>query len=245
MKIGLNWMALALLGVSQSSPASAQIKFPPPTQVLIVPERTFIPPGFDDNDQSQIVVSGNLINTCYRIGPTTAKVDPISKTISIAQTAYFFEGSWCLQVLVPYVEIIDLGLLPAGNYRIFSTDQHGKEHPGGKLPIAVSTTAAADDLLYASVDQAYLDTSVAGAPTLVLSGTLPGDCMAIQEVRVLYRAENVIEVLPILEIKSGATCQQKPRPFEARVQLNARSGGSTLVHIRSMNGKAINRVFDL
>jgi hypothetical protein len=36
-----------------------------PEQVKVIPERTFIPSGFDNNDNVQIVVSGNLPNTRF------------------------------------------------------------------------------------------------------------------------------------------------------------------------------------
>jgi hypothetical protein len=78
--------------------------------------------------------------------------------------------------------------------------------------------------------------------TLILSGTMNGDCLEFQNTQVLHRADHIIEVLPITSYKQGTVCQNKPAPFELKVELPQIEPGNTLIHVRSLNGQAINTV---
>jgi hypothetical protein len=108
------------------------------------------------------------------------------------------------------------------------------------LPVEVSITAAPDDYLYAPVKHARIDQV---APrTLILSGTFSSDCMEMQEVKVIHRAPNIVEVLPIAAYKTGSSCQPAATPFEVKVQLPTTEPGDTLIYVRSLNGQAISLV---
>jgi hypothetical protein len=68
--------------------------------------------------------------------------------------------------------------------------------------------------------------------------------MNLDRVQVLYRVPNVIEVLPYVEYKSGANCIQSSRPFETQVAIQSPWRGKSLIHIRSLNGQSINKVYE-
>lgn len=60
-----------------------------------------------------------------------------------------------------------------------------------------------------------------------------------------HRAENAIEVLPVAEMRQGETCRPLLRPFRTQVRIQGRdASGMTLVHFRSLNGQAVNKVID-
>lgn len=215
--------------------------------VNTLPNRVFIPPGFDDNDNAQVVLKGNYPNTCFKTAPATAQVDRVAKKIVIQNQAYYNQSCWCLFVLVPYVQSVDIGILEAGSYSLFLEDKQKNLHPAGTLPVAIGTGPGQDDFLYAPIEDAFVNPTTSGAPsprTLTLTGTFTSDCMSIKEVRTFYRAQNVIEVLPMLDIKSGVACKDTSVPFQRVVKLNVPWSGSTLIHVRSMNGKAINKVVE-
>src|SRR5262249_16254890 len=97
------------------------------------------------------------------------------------------------------------------------------------------------DFLYAPVKHIKLDT-IGATKSVVLSGNFASDCMEMQEVKVLHRVPNVLELLPVAAYKTGAICQLNPRPFEVRVNLPEVEPGQTLIPVRSLNGQSVNDV---
>ena len=69
--------------------ASADSQSFHPSQVDVSLGTAYVPDGFDSNDNVQVVVEGEFMNTCFR--PTTPKseVDPISGEIRITGQAYY------------------------------------------------------------------------------------------------------------------------------------------------------------
>jgi len=217
--------------------------FPAPELVKNPSDEIFAPPGFDDNDNVQVVLQSQLINTCYKVAQPEVNVDRANHLITVASQAYVYESSWCLQVLIPVTQTVDLGILPAGHYRVVEYNTVGRLVHDVSLPVEVSITAAADDFLYAPVKNAKINLGAAGSPkTLVLSGTFSSDCLEMQEVKLLHRIPNVIEVLPVAAYKTGTTCKPNPKPFEVSVTLPAVEPGETLVYVRSLNGQSISEV---
>jgi hypothetical protein len=214
-----------------------------PELVTVAPHDVFAPQGFDNNDSAQVTIAGDMLNTCFKAGPATAEVDQVRKTILIRNRAYFYSSCWCLYVLVPYVKTIDLGVLPVGTYKILFEQENGKLQRKGIMPVALSANSGPDDYLYALIDEATVEPKEEGSPrTLKLSGFLTSSCMELSAVKVLYRAPNVIEVLPIVSIENEAGCDARKRPFVKEVSLNPPWTGLTLVHVRSLNGQALNKV---
>lgn len=212
-------------------------------KVNLAPEHVFVPQGFDDNDEAEITIAGSFPNTCYRSGKATAQVDRTAKTIVIKNEDNFFTSCWCLFVLVPYVKTIPVGMLPTGTYTVLVEQTNGERIRQSSLSVAVSANNGPDDYLYPLVEDAKVETQGEGKPAkLTLSGQLPSECMELDEVRVAYRAPNVIEVLPIAKIENEADCGQKKREFRKEVLLSPPWKGATLVHIRSLNGQALNKV---
>jgi hypothetical protein len=220
-----------------------------PESTRLIPQNTFLPSGFDDNDNVQLVVSGYLPNTCYKAGVATAQVDQKEKKIYIQNTAYIYGGSWCAPVTVPYMHTVNLGFVPAGRYQILIQDQQNKSHDQGFLNVAVSTTAAADDYLYAPVQDVFVESPdhsqpPTSHPTLVIRGMFESDCMHLQEVKVNYRSPNIIEIFPIASMDEK-DCHAVSTPFESHVKLQGVPSGSTLIYVRSLNGQAISKVINL
>jgi len=212
-----------------------------PNTVTVSIQRAFIPQGFDDNDRTQVTVEGFFPNTCYKVGPYATKVDPMSQTITIQQQAYQYNGV-CLQMLVPFNQTIDLGLVSAGEYKL--TDA-AKGLALGNLKIDRATKSEADDYLYAPTTDAYITTEPdTGLHTLVVKGAFSDRCTIFEDIKVNYSSD-VITVQPIVKHIAGRGCESQKVRFVKTVELKKELTGVYLLHVRSMNGQAINKVVDL
>lgn len=242
--------SLAFIAVLVSvSALSEPISFKPQA-VKLIPQDTFIPPGFDDNDNAQVVISGYLPNTCYKAGGATAKVDEKEKKIYIQNTAYVYAGCWCAEVIVPYMHTINLGIIPTGQYQVLVQDEKLKFHDQGQLNVVSSKTTSPDDYLYAPVRDVFLENGDPsdthdGGPTLVIRGQYTSNCMRSHEVRVNYRDHHIIEIFPIVTMTEGPNCHAAAIPFESKVKLQNSWSGSTLIYVRSLNGQSISKVIEL
>ncbi len=217
--------------------------------VVLDPDYVFVPPGFDDNDQAEVVIYGYLPNTCYRVGPARAEFDASRGRVVIRNEAYYSDSSWCLQMTLPYTQSLPIGVLTSGQYPVTLNSQTGSPKDVGTLAIAKSSrpSAGPDDAIYGLVEDVRVDASRTGSSQrrMTLRGLLSSSCLALKEVKVLTRVPGIVEVLPIAEFKAGVQCRQELVPFETTVDLQTSSTGPTLFHVRSLNGQALNRVIEL
>jgi hypothetical protein len=227
-----------------------------PSKIRVAPDKVFAPTGFDDNDNAQIVLSGAFSNTCYKAGQVSATVDEITRQIRVKNEAYFFDSSWCLFVMVPWTQTVNLGTVPAGEYEVrFEQDEPGEAVASSKFGVSAATHSGADNFLYALVDEVTLehaeDKQNGGTQLRVnnekrhllsIQGSLPSSCAKLKEVRVVRNQKDVFEVLPIVEVEQNRICQPVLRPFRTTVDLGLDIQGEALVHVRSLNGQAVNRV---
>ena len=75
-----------------------------PDTITVSFSKVYVPTGFDDNDRTQVTIEGTFPNTCYKVGPYATKIDPLTRTITVQQQAYRYQGV-CLQdksKLLPY-----------------------------------------------------------------------------------------------------------------------------------------------
>lgn len=212
-----------------------------PELVDVPVSEAYIPGGFDSNDRAQMVVAGYFTNTCYRLGPTEKTIDESTGTLSIRQKAYKYKGP-CLMMMVPYSETVKIGILKAKDYKVVD----GKTGNAlGELPIKEAVSEEADDYMYAIVRDAYV-AEVEGVKTIILQGELPGSCWTFADKKVVEDGKNVVTVMPILQKVDGAECSSEVRiPFVTTVSLPSGRTGRILLHVRSLNGEAINKVIDL
>jgi hypothetical protein len=199
--------------------------------------QVYVPEGFDDNDNVQIFGVGVYPTACYRNAETTVNVDEVNKTITIVPTAFYYNGI-CLQVLLPFERVIDVGILKAGVYSIF---QNNSQTVLGQVNVRHALQAEPDDELYAPVSQVFVRT-VNGMSQITITGEMPSGCMALKEIRVDVQ-KDVIVLLPIVEMKI-AGCKKEKYSFESTKSVSIKPG-QYMMHVRSMNGKSINNRIDV
>jgi len=213
-----------------------------PTTEAVTFSKIYVPLGFDSNDNVQFVGEGVFSNSCYRPATVTTNVDVATKTIKVSPVAYKYAGL-CLQVILPYHRVVDVGVLPAGTWQVVQVD--GKAI--GQIKVAPALTADPDDYLYAPISQAYVH-ETNGKEELMLNGNFPNSCMSMKEVKFDVQ-DDVIVVQPIAQMSTDAACQGAGRgpavPFTQVVQLGSIKAGRYLLHVRSMNAQAINTLIDI
>lgn len=219
---------------------SVSSAFAAPELVSVPIDRTFFPVGFDDNDISQVVITGDLPDTCHKLGPTGVHVDRVNKVLTVQQRAYKAPGV-CMRVFVPYTSVVNVGILEAGTYTV---EDRASGKIMGPLTVEVAKTPWQDDYLYAPVADAFVETQ-GGKRTLVITGSFTDRCTSLKEVRVEPH-KDVIVVQPIAgHTDRPHNCGHEKVPFLRRDALPQVAGGTYLLHVRSMNGQALNKVIEL
>ena len=240
MKLSYLLVIIGLMGAIQTMADDISSGTTPNT-VTVAIQKAFIPEGFDDNDRTQVTVEGFFPNTCYKVGPYATKVDPKTRTITIQQQAYHYNGV-CLQMLVPFNQTIDLGLVSAGDY---SLKDAAKGNNLGSIKIDRASKSEADEFLYAPATDAYITTEPdTGIHTLVVKGAFSDRCTIFEDIKVHYTSD-VIVVQPIVKHIAERGCESQKVRFVKTVELKNDLTGVYLLHVRSMNGQAINKVVDL
>lgn len=224
--------------LSNLASASEPIDDPDPvtSEVGVPVSATYVPKGFDSNDNAQIVVSGAYPNSCYKMGPTHVKVDRKTRQVTVDINAYYTQRTYCLMLYIPFTQTVDLGILPAADYDLTINRMSVQ-----KLPIALATRDQSDDYLYSTVHQVIrLDRE-----TFELRGVLPNSCAEISEIRVIEEEGNVLTVLPI--VRFSPSCEPKDDPsllgFSKDFTVSEKLSGPKLLYVRSLNGASINQVF--
>lgn len=203
--------------------------------------QAYIPTGFDDNDKVQVTVTGEFPNTCFRVGSYTSSVDPVAQTIHVGSVANSYLGI-CLPMLIPFTQVIDVGLVPPGNYKVLDIES---EKELGKISITRSKTPGPDDFLYLAVEDAYVQkTSSEPSGMLAIEGHIMHRCSKLDRVEIHYYPDTIV-VQPIVTFQSGAT-EEKCAAGMSRVRymekLKPGLKGAYLLHVRSLNGQAVNKI---
>ena len=211
----------------------------PPELIDFDFQTAYVADGFDSNDNVQIVMEGVFPDTCYKPGPAYARVNDETRTIHVRATAYLYDGL-CLRMIVPYHQVLDIGILRQGNYKIVQLDK-----PLGEVRVRGATVAEADDYLYAPVSQAYLQNN-GTSKVVTIEGIFRNSCLALKEVKVDVQKQAIV-ILPISDLKEpeGQPCVKGKYPFSASVAVGDLKPGKYLLHVRSLNARAINTLVEV
>ena len=238
MKSGIFFTAaIMLLSIAKMANADTI----PPTGKLgdVEAQSLFVPIGFDDNDETVVVLDGYLPDTCFKVAPAMVSRDLEHHQIIVEQQAREFQGP-CLDMLVPFTTTVKIGLLPEGEFSLVTN--HGKLIE--KLPVKKAATIAADDFQYAPIDTVHVEKRSDGTQVAVMTGRFTNQCARIEKVMVTNH-EKTLEVMPImlLDPTPGAKCLKVETPFRYELSLPALSPERHLLHVRGLDGQSINVVF--
>lgn len=233
-------MFAVIMGISTAAAAGEQGPYEVPSPVI----KIFVPQGFDDNDNVEVIVQGEFPDSCYQIGRTSAQVSLEKKLITVTATSYRYTGSGCTQVVSPFLQSVKLGVLTKGTYKVvFKFD----EKIAASLPVSERATESPEDYLYAPVENAYLNfDQKTEKPLLTIQGHFPYmfmGCMVMREVRT-KRSSDVLVVQPIAAIVHGEEChdQSSDHSFEVKQSIAEPFNEVGLIHVRVLNGDSLNRL---
>jgi hypothetical protein len=234
------------LGLAFSINASAQSAEP---IVMDAPvEAIFVPSGFDDNDNVEVVLHGTFPDACHRVSHATAEVDVEKGRITLYARAVVDPDEYCVQSLTPYIHPVALGKLDEGAWQVvYAKNPEIME----SLYVARRQTESPDDYLFAPVENAYIQVNPeSGKQVLKLEGHFPHyliGCMVIRDVRVVRDPEDVLMVRPIAELVNTDVCTAQPadRSYEYTVGLPEPFQGEGLLHVRTLHGTSLNRFINI
>lgn len=214
-----------------------------PIQLSTKINQLYAPVGFDDNDLSEVVVTGFFPDSCYQAGEATFNIDQENKIIRINLSSYKVERDICIAMDAPFMKSIKLGHLTAGTYTVMAL---GQPEFNTKLTVNPSQTTAQDDFLYLPVEFADLINLENGKQTLYITGRLPKvkqGCMKIDKAIIKIFNDNMVIVQPIAKISEESTCAQgQPGVYHQVFDMPAPFSNHGLLHVRSLNGASYNRI---
>lgn len=249
----LSTYVFSLSTIFCAASAAASEPETPKTAFLPIKKILSIEKGFDSNDSVEIAVHGYLPSTCYKLGQGKALVDQVKKQILVNVEGYVLNNTICTQAAIPFVEVIQIGFLKPGNYTVVSALDHSIS---GKLAIQPNRGDDPDDYFYAPVDTVELtmadsDKSKDIKQVLKLKGTYPymwTGCMRITEVKTYTTENKVLVVQPISQIFPDEQCTDdavdKYNRFDLSKQIDTNITDQGLVHVRTLNGRALNKFVD-
>ena len=197
----------------------------------------YVPTGFDSNDSVEMVVTGHFPNPCY--SRNTVSVDVKDDVINVEVTALLRsdEKLLCPQMMVPFKEVISVGNLQGGEYKV---NVNGSLND--TLIVGEASSSAVDEHLYAAID----GLEHKGGENYIMHGWRYSNCVDLDHVEVVSNNKDTLSVLPIMKQVSDF-CPMKMTPVSYPVKLKT-SGLKTkepLIHVRTMDGKSFNKILGM
>lgn len=219
-----------------------------PNEVPAPIEHIYVPHGFDNNDNIEVVLKGTFPDTCYQVGRAGYKVDVDTMQVRVWSTAFDYskEGVICSEVLTPFIQKVSIGLLPKGDFKVVLDSPSRSVE--GKFKVAEATTSMPDENLYAPAHSGYVSTTRSGKQAITLVGNFPmlyKGCMIMKDVKIYRNPLDILVVLPIVQIIDDARCPiNKNTEFKIQKTVDVPIHGEGLLHVRVANGSSINHFFN-
>jgi hypothetical protein len=247
------WLGLAL-GLISLSPAIADSPGGPDTTRVEVPVLALLTPsyGYEEKNNIEVILWGKLPNQCYTLSQSDVARADGSSTLWLRQYAIHDTSGVCadestmpdhMKVPVQYTVDVSVGHLAAGTYTFQYADSAAKVQ-SRTMQVAPNVTPTVDTLPYAAVTAAIAPDVLNGAKHLKVrvTGVLNSTCTKLDPNIKILRENDVFVLMPTISVIPGATCGEIMDPFGQDVDLGTTFPGPHLIHVRSMNGKSVNKV---
>ncbi len=201
-------------------------------------DHLFVPKGFDNNDNVELMVLGKFPNTCFSRNKVDVKVN--EDKINIKITALMSNQESNCEILdVSYLENVTVGNLQAGQYQILVNDTLKEE-----LTVSESSSGSVDDHMYAMVHHVDLGFTGGLAGSVRLVGTRP-NCIGLDHVEIISNDKDTFSILPIMK-KVANDCTREKVYFDYPVRFNPRAvqNKNILLFVRTMDGKSVSALIE-
>jgi hypothetical protein len=231
-----NMLAMSFLAVSRLWAQTPEV-------VLSPVDHLYVPAGFDNNDNVELVVTGYFPNPCY--ARNKVEVDLKDSKINVKVTALYRgeeKSLMCPQMLVPYKEVITVGNLQGGDYEININNEDGNGLKDNMTVIEASSNSV-DDHLYALVDYVAKDERTG---EISITGYNFSDCIQLDKIEYLSNKKDTISVMPVMK-KVSSFCPMKMVPYTHVITPPSETikSDKMLLHVRTIDGKSINGIFEV
>ncbi len=204
-------------------------------------DHVYTPAGFDSNDNTELVVTGFLPNLCYKAPRSSVSLKDGKISVEVKAIKNQTGLGFCAQVIVPYVEYINVGVLDRGNYQV-SVNENTTWEKKSKMAITEATSHSIDENIYANVEE--ITKGEEGTRKIFLKGSNPSDCFELKEVLVKDNGIDTFSILPKLkQIKANCPKVMMPFSYEVEIPQNL-DADKVLLHVRVMDGRSVNAFFN-
>lgn len=213
----------------------------PPKVVPSPVDHLFVPKGFDDNDNVEIVVTGKYPNPCYIRNNSEVEVQGNKVLVTVTALSRDNDNE-CDPMAIPFTEAITIGNLQAGAYQIVVNGGTRFEQTEA-LTVDVSRSGRADEHIYAIVDYIELGFTGGLSGDAIIMARSPSDCVVFDRVEYLTNGKDTLSVLPIMK-KISDDCSEKVQRFEIPIRFQPRSFAhkDLLLFVRSVEGKSVHTI---
>jgi hypothetical protein len=231
MKILFSMMVLAFANV-----AFSQLVVEAPVKHL------FIPYGFDNNDNIELVVTGEFPSTCYSSHKSEVEVN--GDIVDIKVTALKKESEVCEQIMIGFKEVVRIGTLQGGDYKVV-VNQGSASEQQENVTIEEASSNSVDEYVYANVE--YIDLGFTGGTSgsAMIMAQTPGDCYDFDRVEYLSNKKDTLSVLPILK-KVKPVCGKMKVRVEIPITFDPAqfSYSQILLFTRSLQGQSVSTIIE-
>lgn len=211
-----------------------------PVSKQVPVKNIFVPQGFDNNDNVELVVTGYLPNLCHKSPKVTTEI--IDNKVSVKLTSLYYQDSnpYCPEMVVPFKKVVELGAMPKGNFKIV-VNEDSKWEKSDELVVKAAVDNNIDNYQYAYVEEIQQNIE---KDVLTLRGYNPSDCYELSDVTYISNGEDTYSVLPRMK-KVRDFCPMKMMPFSISWRLPKElDAKKVLLHVRTLNGNSINKIIN-
>ncbi len=206
-------------------------------------DHLYVPRGFDNNDNVEVVVTGRFPNPCYI--KNSVYVELRDDVILIEVSALKKDNpntAMCAPMEVPFKESITIGNLQGGQYKIL-VNQNTRYEQKANLEVAVSDSQSVDDHLYPIVEYVELGFTGGLSGDAIIIARSPSDCVVFDKLKYISNDNDTISILPIMKKISG-DCNRRQKRLEIPIKFNPDSfrNSNILLFVRSIEGKSVHSI---
>ena len=228
-RISVTMLALSISSLLQAAPI-----------VIDAPvDHLFVPNGFDNNDNVEVMVTGNFPTTCFSRNKVEVTVKDEVINVKVTSLDSSKDNTKCEKIEIPFMENVTIGNLQAGDYKVVVNNKLTE-----KLSIDVSSSNSVDEHLYGMISYVELGFTGGLSGEAMLVGRSQ-DCLELDKVEYLSNGKDTLSILPIMK-KVSATCTGEKNYLEVPVKFQPRAFASkkVLLFVRTMDGKSISSLVD-